>query len=639
MTRRRTSSSFHFQVSAPWLLMIALLLLVMFMAAPGLSADLIWYDELTSISHAGGVTGPFSPLDVIGSVSQHSPKHTPLFFELLAGWGALVGWHHVVLRCLPLYFGIIALAWAYRFGADFIDRWTGLWAAAFLGLNVFWLDYLHEIRMYSLQFMLFMALAWHYFFLIRTGLRERWHHWAGLSLGAAALLYTQPFSIFFLLALGSYHFLFVKPTKRWFQVALAMVVAGLLFLPWLPVSLHGLSAKFDTAYDATTFSQAINIFVRLLGNGNWIILLAVLSAALLGSRQRDTRQRIFPFFWLAMVVLVLLLAANEAVGLIPLRRSRYFFVSWSMWIMVIGCGLAWFKPRWIALLLLTAYLASGLALRRADDFLEYQGTVGVVRAYPPLAEYAAALSGKADAQDYVVGFTGTDFVNTPGKRGKSTADYYMEKLLGIDGVFVPSRFDAEALAIDLPRKLDDQPFLLFTYNPLAPPTNLALVDDYLRRSYQTCDIIIDRSNLFVQRYIDKALACDREYQPIHYQNGIRIVDKFAELRGDDGVIRVVTGWDVAEASLLEAFNVSIQIITSDWQNVRQAPDRHLYHDVLKWYAVDLPTADLAPGEYRVVVIVYDRHHASAKLTGMDLTTGEVGTILPIFRFTVEEQSA
>lgn len=636
MVERRRSSGPRLQVSPPWLLMIPLLLLVTFMAAQGLGADLIWYDELTSISHAGGVTGPFSPLDVMESVSSFSPKHTPLFFELVAGWGALVGWHHVVLRCLPLYFGIIALAWTYRLGADFIDRWTGLWAAAFLGLNVFWLDYLHEIRMYSLQFMLLMSLAWHYFYLIRSGQPGRWHHWAGLALGAAALLYTQPFSIFFLLALGSYHSLFVRRDRVWMQVALTMVVAGLLFLPWLPVTLHGMSAKFDTAYSAMTLSQAIDIFVRLLSNGSWIILLAVSSAAFLSSRQRDMRRRIFPFLWLALTVLVLLLAANEAVGLIPLRRSRYFFVSWSMWIMVIGCGLAWFKPRWIAPLLLTAYLASGFALRHADDFLEYQGTVGVVSAYPPLAEYVAALKGKTEPQDYVIGFTGTDFVNTPGKRGKSTADYYMESLLGNDGAFVKRNLDAEALSSDLPRKLDDQPYLLLTYNPLSPPSNLMLVDDYLRQSYQPCDIIFDSSDLFVQRYIDRALRCERDYQPIHYENGIRIVDKFAEMRGDAGVIRVVTGWEVADDALLDEYNVSIQIITGDWRNVRQAPDRHLYHSVLKWYVVELPTTDLAPGDYRVVVIVYDRHHASSKVTGTDLATGETGTILPIFSFTIEE---
>ena len=323
--------------------------------------------------------------------------------------------------------------------------------------------------------------------------------------------------------------------------------------------------------------------------------------------------------------------------MIPLRRSRYFFVSWSMWIMVMGCGLAWFRPRWIAPLILTAYLASGFALRRADDYLEYQGTVGIVNHYPPLAEYVNVLEGKTEAQDYVVGFTRTDFVNTRGKRGKSTADYYMETLLGIDGVFVPTHYDAESLASDLPRKLDDHPFLLFSHNPLSPPKNLALVDEYLRRTYRSCDVLIDNPDLFVQRYIDRALACDHEYHPIHYENGIRIVDRFAEMRGDDSAIRVVTGWEVADEDLLDAYNVSMQIITGDWQNVVQAPDRHLYHDVLKWYVVELPTADLVPGDYRVVVIVYDRYHASAKVTGTDLTTGEVGTILPIAHFTIEEQ--
>ena len=84
--------------------MLPVLLLVTLLAAQGLNADVIWYDELTSIGHAGGLTGPFSPLDVLHSINTHSPKHGPLFFELLAGWGALVGWHHAVLRCLTALF-------------------------------------------------------------------------------------------------------------------------------------------------------------------------------------------------------------------------------------------------------------------------------------------------------------------------------------------------------------------------------------------------------------------------------------------------------------------------------------------------------------------------------------------------------
>ncbi len=64
-------------------------------------------------------------------------------------------------------------------------------------------------------------------------------------------------------------------------------------------------------------------------------------------------------------------------------------------------------------------------------------------------------------------------------------------------------------------------------------------------------------------------------------------------------------------------------------------DRHLYDDVLKWYVAELSTAALPPGDYRVVVILYDRY-SGAKVSGTDLTSGEVGTILPILHFTVEQ---
>ena len=616
--------------------MLPLLLLVAALAAPGLSADLIWYDELTSISHAGGVTGPFSPFEVIESVRQHSPKHTPFFFGLVAGWGSLVGWHHVVLRALTLYFGVISLAWVFRVGADFLDRWSGIWAAAFLGLNVFWLDYWHELRMYSLQFALIMALAWHYFYLVNGRRSARPYHWAGLTLNAALCLYAQPFTIFFHIGLGIYHLFFVGRSGVWYRVALAMLVAGLLYLPWLPVTLTGLTSKFDTAFDAIALEQATGVFIRLLSNGNPLILLVAFSAALLAMRRRGRASGSLKFWFMSVSVLVALLAANEAVGLIPLRRSRYFFVTWGMWALVIGSGLAWFKWRWVPLVILAVYLVSGLELRRAEDYLLYQGTVGVVHAYPPMAEYVEALRGKTLAQDFVLGFSATDFVNARGKRGKSTADYYMETLLGIDGAFLPSSFQGDMLSADLAAKLDDHPHLLLTYDPSAPPANLAPVETLLQRDYQPCALVLDAPDLRVQRFVDRALTCERVYQPIQYENGIKIVDKFADHDHDKNVIRVVTGWEVAEREQLELFNVSVQIITADWQNLRQAPDRHLYDDVLKWYVVELSTADLPAGDYRVVVIVYDRYRSSAKLNGADLTTGEAGTILPVYHFTVAE---
>ena len=617
--------------------MLPLLLLVAFMAAQGLNHDLIWYDELTSISHAGGLEGPFSPLDIAESVREYSPKHTPFFFELVAGWAGLVGWHHAVLRCLPLYFGLLALAWTYRLGVDFMDPRAGLWAAAFLGLNVFWLDYLHEVRMYSLQFALIMALAWHYFHVRRR--RACWYHWAGLTSAAALCLYAQPFTIFFHISLGAYHLLRFERSRAWLGVAAAMLLAGLLYLPWLPVTLVGLTTKFDTAVDAITLEQALSVFARLFSNGNPIILLLPLGAALYSLRSKRVARRSLKFWFMALAVLAVLLLANEAVGLIPLRRSRYFFVAWGMWALVIGGGLAAFRWRWMPLALLALYLASGFALREAEDYLLHQGTVGIVRAYPPLAGYVERLDGKTEAQDFLLGFTQSGFVDWPGKRGKSTSDYYLETLLGIDGAFAPKSYQGAKLASDVADKLEESPYVLFTYDPSALSQNFAEVDALLRRDYMPCQIVLAEPDLKAQRFVDRALECERDYQPIHYDNGIKIVDKFTSHDHERGVIRAVTGWEVPEPSLLEELNVSLQIITPDWRNMRQAPDRHLSNGVLKWYEVELSSADLPPGEYKVVVILYDRYHSSDKVQGRDLTSGEVGSILPLYHFRVAERDS
>ena len=623
-------SSWGKSTSLPWRWMLPVLLLAMILGAPGLNADAIWIDELTTIGHAGGLTGPFSPFDVLQSVREISPKHTPLFFELTAAWGALVGWHHAALRVLPLFFGIIALAWIYRIGKDFAGWRVGFWASLFLGLNVFWLEYWHEIRMYSLQFMLIMALLWHYLHLIQAKSAARWHHWLGLILMAALSLYTQPFSIFVHLAIGVYHLFFVPKSERWLQVSFSFLAAGIMYLPWLPVTYLGLTTKFDTAGEMA-FGEAAGVFVRLLTNGSWLMILIPLTAAVSQLRHHQQRPRVKAFWLLAILILLLLLSANEIIGLIPLRRARYFLVSWGLWALIVGSGLAWLRRWWVAPLVMLVYLGSGFALREAEDYTAYQGTISVVDSYPPLHEYVAALRGKTAAHDYVVGFTDTNFVNRIGKseHGLSTADYYMETLLGIDGTFIPTNFSADRLEVDIPAKLDHHPYLLFTYNPQVRPEIFDLTREIIQRDYQACDVILEEPQLFVRRYVYHALTCDRDYKPIRYDNGIAIADRFADYLPQSDSVRVVTGWEAADERLLYENNVSIQIHTAEGRKVAQTnPDRHLYDNILKWHVAELPTADLPAGDYQVVVIVYDRE-TGKKVKGLDLTTGESGTMLPI----------
>ena len=237
-----------------------------------------------------------------------------------------------------------------------------------------------------------------------------------------------------------------------------------MYLPWLPVTLHGLDTKFDT-YGAMEWDQALEVFLRLITNGNWVVVALPFAAALWRLRQYKQREKLKPFLVLATIILMLLLIVNEAIGLIPIRRARYFLVAWGMWSLVIGSGLAWFSRWTVPAILMLVFLVSGFGLRSAEDYASYQGTISAVHSYPPMHEYVAALQDIVASQDFVVGFTEGNFVNREGKHGKSTADYYMEVLLGNDGAFVPTTFSAERLETDIPDKLDNHPYLLFIYDP------------------------------------------------------------------------------------------------------------------------------------------------------------------------------
>ena len=81
----------------------------------------------------------------------------------------------------------------------------------------------------------------------------------------------------------------------------------------------------------------------------------------------------------------------------------------------------------------------------------------------------------------------------------------------------------------------------------------------------------------------------------------------------------------------------MQIITLDWQNTGRQTDRHLYEeDILKWYEAELSTEGLPPGDYRVMVIVYDRA-TNKKVHGIDLNSGASTDIFPILTFIIESE--
>jgi uncharacterized membrane protein len=101
---------------------------------------------------------------------------------------------------------------------------VGLYAAAVVGTSAFFVHYLHELRMYSLFALLTAFTVWVNWRIVTAKREPGKLLWVGLLAVAVAMLYTHYFASLPLFAIGLFHILFVKKTRRWWQVGL-MVTA------------------------------------------------------------------------------------------------------------------------------------------------------------------------------------------------------------------------------------------------------------------------------------------------------------------------------------------------------------------------------------------------------------------------------
>ena len=537
-----------------------------------------------------------------------------------------------------MLFGALLIASLYRFAVEALGARAGLMAALLLSANGFVILYFHEARMYTLLLLLAVIHSWVYWRLAMGG-RAGWRSWLAFVATAIAVIYTHIFSLYFLSGLVLQHLVLVAKSRRWLAIAAGWLVALLTFLPYVTVFSKGF---FGVTTSANTLSHALPTpelamsVAHVLVNDAMILWLPILPLAWLAlkSGRRGAFLRL-----LSMVVFMLLtlFMLNGVFHVIGINRMRYFLLVTPFFAIVLA-HLLLSLSRWRALVLLFAlvWLAGGYRIHQLAEDWTYGGHHTLRMAHPPLQQFADSLHGAAREHDFIFGFAPSPMINWPLKHGWTTADYYTQVALGIDGAFVNARLRGDELRAHIAERLDDNPFLLFAFDPSDKPEVFDDVLAAIQSRYRRCGVIADQERVFIQRYVHDAVSCDREYQPIHYDNGIKIVDKFGDYDGERQSVRVVTGWEVADESQLDEYNISFQILKPDWRNVRQSEDEHLYSDVLKWYAIEMPTAGLPPGDYRVVVILYDRYQSSSKVRGVDLSTGEAGLILPVLGFTIAE---
>ena len=630
------STSRNVSRSRLWVLtpMILVLLFAFGVGVRGLNADLVWNDELASLTNFGAFDKTMALQDVLATMKQYSPADVPIYPWIGYMWARIAGWSQFALRSLSLFAAVLMIAFLHRFASNIFDCRVAVVASFLIASNSFVLLYFHELRMYTL-FMLLVTIHLTYYWKLAFNARVEKLSWLGFLLSTAFMVYTTIVSVAVIVALGVFHALFAPKGRRWKKIVFGWAIGPLLLLPFATDFAHGVGLVTNDGL-AASGSDIIRAFLHLAVNA-WDFLWILLLAAVWYALRKTSNSNLQRLIAITLALVGLLLLMNHLFALIAVTRIRYFLVVWIPLSIIFAYGMV-SLPRWKSptLVLLLLWFVAGIQFGQSAAFSTYYaGAKASDEGWPPFSQIVMGLREKVTSQDFLVGFYESQDPNYLWRvhSAGSLSDYYLRTQLGIDGVFLHASLKRYRLTEDTRDILKAHPHLLLAHDPSDVPLNYANTLAAVQEVLMSCDLLVDEPALSIRKYTHPVMGCDHQSAAIDYDNGIRLIDRAAQLDPELQRIRALTWWDVPEDAMLNQFNISLQIIDSDWQNLRQT-DRYLYSGVVPWSVSELSTADLPPDDYRLMLIMYNRENGS-KVPGVDERSGESDGILPILRFSID----
>ncbi len=194
----------------------------------GLTGGPLWLDETISVEIAR------LPLpDLYAALRQDGAP--PLYSLLLKGWIALFGTGTTAVRLLTVFLLPVALLLAHRLGARLAGIAGGRACVIVLAALPWTMRYASETRMYLLVVVEVLVGA-----LLLERVRRSPARGAVIGLGVVAglLLLTHYWALFLLAAVGLVHLPgLLRRSAPHVRVVVALVLGGVLFLPWVPTLL------------------------------------------------------------------------------------------------------------------------------------------------------------------------------------------------------------------------------------------------------------------------------------------------------------------------------------------------------------------------------------------------------------------
>ena len=280
-----TSKNVKRDILSHWLWALPILLIVAALALRQIDLYPSTPDEFYSMYNTGWlVNGPYSPIDVMQSLQQYSPNHTPGYFILLSIWGNLIGYDLALGRILTIFFGLLSLAMGYRLARDFVAPAAGLFMLIVISSNTFYNFYYAHVRFYPLLVFISGIILWLYWRIMFRAKPPKTLDYFALFAAVFALENTHLFCATFLAALGIYHLLFAQKSRRWLAVTATVIAAVVLFLPAPVNMMDGITRAIQkTPIQLASGMSLLDTLIRLLLNDQPALLIIVI-AGLLGLR-------------------------------------------------------------------------------------------------------------------------------------------------------------------------------------------------------------------------------------------------------------------------------------------------------------------------------------------------------------------
>ncbi|CAB4597168.1 unannotated protein [freshwater metagenome] len=227
----------------------------------------LWLDEALSVNIAE------LPLGQLTDALKHD-GHPPLYYVVLHGWMNVFGTGDVAVRGLAGLFGLLTLPLIWILGRRKGGPVLAWVAVAVVSVSPFAVRYSNETRMYSLVILL-VVIGWLLVDDVVSLGKATIGRFVGIAFVGAALLYSHYWSLWLLAALGitSLWKLVRSPDqserRSWRGIAIALVVAGVVFVPWLPTMLYQAAHTGTPWAKASRPTSALSLVLADNGGGNY----------------------------------------------------------------------------------------------------------------------------------------------------------------------------------------------------------------------------------------------------------------------------------------------------------------------------------------------------------------------------------